>query len=163
MARLRDSGKMTVILRGTSKRYSGGSFLKVLRGRGLSEDLFWNSPFRRALLEDLHGRSPGKEVFRKGSAEVFRRGSTKELFWETSAKELFRGGIPKDLRGAPRRSCGIPPRKGSFERPPRSSAEPRGASAELRGAPRRTSGKPCLLYTSPSPRDQRGSRMPSSA
>ena len=24
-------------------------------------------------------------------------------------------------------------------------------------------GKPCLLYTSPSPRDQRGSRMPSSA
>ena len=23
--------------------------------------------------------------------------------------------------------------------------------------------KPCLLYTSPSPRDQRGSRMPSSA
>ena len=26
-----------------------------------------------------------------------------------------------------------------------------------------TSGEPCLLYTSPSPRDQRGSRMPSSA
>ena len=26
-----------------------------------------------------------------------------------------------------------------------------------------TIGKPCLLYTSPSPRDQRGSRMPSSA
>ena len=26
-----------------------------------------------------------------------------------------------------------------------------------------TSAKPCLLYTSPSPRDQRGSRMPSSA
>ena len=26
-----------------------------------------------------------------------------------------------------------------------------------------TSNKPCLLYTSPSPRDQRGSRMPSSA
>ena len=25
------------------------------------------------------------------------------------------------------------------------------------------SGSPCLLYTSPSPRDQRGSRMPSSA
>ena len=24
-------------------------------------------------------------------------------------------------------------------------------------------GQPCLLYTSPSPRDQRGSRMPSSA
>ena len=29
------------------------------------------------------------------------------------------------------------------------------------GAPRTT--KDCLLYTSPSPRDQRGSRMPSSA
>ena len=28
--------------------------------------------------------------------------------------------------------------------------------------PQETS-KPCLLYTSPSPRDQRGSRMPSSA
>ena len=27
----------------------------------------------------------------------------------------------------------------------------------------RPSGLPCLLYTSPSPRDQRGSRMPSSA
>ena len=27
----------------------------------------------------------------------------------------------------------------------------------------RTIAKPCLLYTSPSPRDQRGSRMPSSA
>ena len=27
----------------------------------------------------------------------------------------------------------------------------------------RAEGKPCLLYTSPSPRDQRGSRMPSSA
>ena len=27
----------------------------------------------------------------------------------------------------------------------------------------RTSGSTCLLYTSPSPRDQRGSRMPSSA
>ena len=27
----------------------------------------------------------------------------------------------------------------------------------------RTDGYPCLLYTSPSPRDQRGSRMPSSA
>ena len=26
-----------------------------------------------------------------------------------------------------------------------------------------TKGKTCLLYTSPSPRDQRGSRMPSSA
>ena len=26
-----------------------------------------------------------------------------------------------------------------------------------------TPGTPCLLYTSPSPRDQRGSRMPSSA
>ena len=26
-----------------------------------------------------------------------------------------------------------------------------------------SSPKPCLLYTSPSPRDQRGSRMPSSA
>ena len=26
-----------------------------------------------------------------------------------------------------------------------------------------TKGKNCLLYTSPSPRDQRGSRMPSSA
>ena len=27
----------------------------------------------------------------------------------------------------------------------------------------KTEGKICLLYTSPSPRDQRGSRMPSSA
>ena len=27
----------------------------------------------------------------------------------------------------------------------------------------RTTGNTCLLYTSPSPRDQRGSRMPSSA
>ena len=27
----------------------------------------------------------------------------------------------------------------------------------------RTSGKPCLLYTSPSPRDSTSSRMPSSA
>ena len=30
-------------------------------------------------------------------------------------------------------------------------------------APPSVVGKPCLLYTSPSPRDQRGSRMPSSA
>ena len=29
--------------------------------------------------------------------------------------------------------------------------------------PGRTIGEICLLYTSPSPRDQRGSRMPSSA
>ena len=30
-------------------------------------------------------------------------------------------------------------------------------------ASRRNAAKTCLLYTSPSPRDQRGSRMPSSA
>ena len=30
-------------------------------------------------------------------------------------------------------------------------------------AARRTSSSACLLYTSPSPRDQRGARMPSSA
>ena len=35
----------------------------------------------------------------------------------------------------------------------------RGLDALLLGAV----GTPCLLYTSPSPRDQRGSRMPSSA
>ena len=28
---------------------------------------------------------------------------------------------------------------------------------------KKAAAKPCLLYTSPSPRDQRGSRMPSSA
>ena len=31
------------------------------------------------------------------------------------------------------------------------------------GSPDEIYGNPCLLYTSPSPRDQRGSRMPSSA
>ena len=31
------------------------------------------------------------------------------------------------------------------------------------GRPIKLDGNPCLLYTSPSPRDQRGSRMPSSA
>ena len=31
------------------------------------------------------------------------------------------------------------------------------------GLPVYAVGMPCLLYTSPSPRDQRGSRMPSSA
>ena len=34
--------------------------------------------------------------------------------------------------------------------------------AAIENAVERT-GKTCLLYTSPSPRDQRGSRMPSSA
>ena len=38
-----------------------------------------------------------------------------------------------------------------------------GGGALLRGLDKRISGKTCLLYTSPSPRDQRGSRMPSSA
>ena len=33
----------------------------------------------------------------------------------------------------------------------------------LYGATLRCGPNPCLLYTSPSPRDQRGSRMPSSA
>ena len=35
--------------------------------------------------------------------------------------------------------------------------------SELRGIPEIQSLHTCLLYTSPSPRDQRGSRMPSSA
>ena len=34
---------------------------------------------------------------------------------------------------------------------------------EYNGTLRQTDSKVCLLYTSPSPRDQRGSRMPSSA
>ena len=39
-----------------------------------------------------------------------------------------------------------------------------GKSTEKRSSARpKTKGKSCLLYTSPSPRDQRGSRMPSSA
>ena len=38
---------------------------------------------------------------------------------------------------------------------------PRGVEPALPG--RRVAPAPCLLYTSPSPRDQRGSRMPSSA
>ena len=33
----------------------------------------------------------------------------------------------------------------------------------VRAVLRRTTAQPCLLYTSPSPRDKRGSRMPSSA
>ena len=39
---------------------------------------------------------------------------------------------------------------------------PRAAAADAAGA-RRARRRRCLLYTSPSPRDQRGSRMPSSA
>ena len=35
--------------------------------------------------------------------------------------------------------------------------------ARLRGHKTFAGNRPCLLYTSPSPRDQRGSRMPSSA
>ena len=39
-----------------------------------------------------------------------------------------------------------------------------GASEGLqRGVAVKNTNNPCLLYTSPSPRDQRGSRMPSSA
>ena len=34
---------------------------------------------------------------------------------------------------------------------------------ERSGMPHRATGKPCLLYTSPSPRDRTRSRMPSSA
>ena len=37
------------------------------------------------------------------------------------------------------------------------------AYLDLLGADKNRKGAPCLLYTSPSPRDQRGSRMPSSA
>ena len=37
------------------------------------------------------------------------------------------------------------------------------SSSELLGVHDTTSANGCLLYTSPSPRDQRGSRMPSSA
>ena len=37
------------------------------------------------------------------------------------------------------------------------------ASTKLSGVPSATTYMACLLYTSPSPRDQRGSRMPSSA
>ena len=33
----------------------------------------------------------------------------------------------------------------------------------MKSMPQKYLGKTCLLYTSPSPRDQRGSRMPSSA
>ena len=38
-----------------------------------------------------------------------------------------------------------------------------GFCAEVRGISGADKAKACLLYTSPSPRDQRGSRMPSSA
>ena len=38
-----------------------------------------------------------------------------------------------------------------------------GGRATRRATPGRARLQPCLLYTSPSPRDQRGSRMPSSA
>ena len=42
-------------------------------------------------------------------------------------------------------------------------AKPRSADMEKRGDQELPSYRGCLLYTSPSPRDQRGSRMPSSA
>ena len=45
----------------------------------------------------------------------------------------------------------------------RSKEELDSAVAELRGFNNECVGILCLLYTSPSPRDQRGSRMPSSA
>ena len=38
-----------------------------------------------------------------------------------------------------------------------------GMLAEIKSIDDETTSKICLLYTSPSPRDQRGSRMPSSA
>ena len=43
------------------------------------------------------------------------------------------------------------------------SADERWASEDLTNLPEYLHSLPCLLYTSPSPRDQRGARMPSSA
>ena len=61
---------------------------------------------------------------------------------------------------------------GRFSRPPTADQEADEWDDSLEGKQRRTlrtaadarfARAPCLLYTSPSPRDQRGSRMPSSA
>ena len=71
-----------------------------------------------------------------------------------------------DSRGNPTVEVEVGLRGGAIGR----ASVPSGASTgvnealELRdGVKSRYLGKGCLLYTSPSPRDQRGSRMPSSA
>ena len=65
-----------------------------------------------------------------------------------------------DSRGNPTLEVDVTLENGSVGR----AAAPSGASTGAHEAVElRDNDKACLLYTSPSPRDQRGSRMPSSA
>ena len=91
------------------------------------------------------------------------RGNTVAIIEQVGAREIL------DSRGNPTVEVEVVLDDGTFTR----AAVPSGASTgeheavELRDGGKRYGGKgvtkACLLYTSPSPRDKRQSRMPSSA
>ena len=89
---------------------------------------------------------------RRGSADSTRSSMERRVSCASSRRGSTAGLTRSNME---RRGSGALSRRGSADST-RSSMERRGSGASSRRGS-------CLLYTSPSPRDQRGSRMPSSA
>ena len=71
--------------------------------------------------------------------------------------------VLRDARRGQQHKPNTQPERLQLPPPPRVSTDPPTKQRKGEKGSAKGSGKPCLLYTSPSPRDQRGSRMPSSA
>ena len=91
------------------------------------------------------------------SDDVFAADYNENLIHQ--AVVAYQAGARQGTRGQKNRSAV----SGGGAKPWRQKGTGRARAGTSRSPIWRGGGKTCLLYTSPSPRDQRGSRMPSSA
>ena len=104
---------------------------------------------------------------RKANVEMFReaaKGKPKGAAPKKAAPKAAAPSKPAAKPAAPKKPVAKPAAKAeSKPAAPKKQGPRAGSRASSGNKSKKTPVKPCLLYTSPSPRDKRQSRMPSSA
>ena len=119
---------------------------------------------QKAATSPVQPRLQGQKIS-QGVIKGYRGGRRRPLAARLAAHPGDGSEPPRRAAQPSRRAAGRrrPPHRGAPGAPTPLGAAYPGGTAEPRGWTTRLPPGVCLLYTSPSPRDQRGSRMPSSA